>query len=185
MSGDFEIIKKDEEKLSSWVTLVTRTVKASCYKKPQKFHSLNQADYVSVLPVTSDGEVILVKQYRPALEKYTLELPGGLMEEGDNSDGRASAELYEETGYRVTEPLISLGQLDPDTGRLENKLWCYIAKNVKRMSEDAWTPEPGIKVQQVGMSELAMLLNNGLFTHALHIAIIGLAVINKHITLPD
>ena len=122
------IIHKEEIKLSPWVTLVTKTISQPWYASNQTYHSIRQADYVSVLAMTSDGRIPLVKQYRPALNKITLELPGGLLEKGEQPELTATRELMEETGFKVTRKLDFLGCLAPDTGRLENRMWCYFAR---------------------------------------------------------
>lgn len=57
---------------------MTRTLVMPGKAQAEDYHSLRQTDYVSVLAVTDDGRVPLVRQYRPALEKFTLELSGGL-----------------------------------------------------------------------------------------------------------
>jgi ADP-ribose pyrophosphatase len=61
------------------VTLVAREVDFGG-AAPEIYHGLEVADYVTVLAVTADGRVPLVRQFRPAVEKYTIELPGGLAE---------------------------------------------------------------------------------------------------------
>ena len=90
--------------LSPWVTILARTVlKPGC--EPQVFHSLSQADYVSVLAVASDGSIPMVRQYRPAVQRVTIELPGGLNDVSEAPADVAVRELYEETGFSaLSEP---------------------------------------------------------------------------------
>ena len=65
---------------------------------------INHRGAVAVLPLTKDNEVILVEQYRKAIEAVTLEIPAGKLEPGeDNKKLSAIRELQEETGYLVTE----------------------------------------------------------------------------------
>jgi ADP-ribose pyrophosphatase len=62
---------------------------------------LKQPGAAAVLPVTPDGEVLLVRQFRPAVRDFTVEIPAGLMDvEGEDAATCASRELLEETGYR-------------------------------------------------------------------------------------
>lgn len=163
---------------SPWVSVVGRTVILPGRTAAEEFHSLRQSDYVSVLAVTKDGRVPLVRQYRPALEAMTLELPGGLRDGDDGPEATAVRELAEETGLQVAVPPRLLGCLSPDTGRLENRLWCYFA-NVEATEIPAWKPEPGVERLLVERRELKDWVLSGRFDHALHVALIGLAVLHR------
>ncbi len=147
----------------------------------QEYHSFALDDYVNVLAVTRDGTIPLVRQYRPALERPLLELPGGLPNSGENPSVTAGRELYEETGYRTTEQPILLGCLQPDSGRLENRLWCYMARKVEQDPSQRWHPEPGVELVMMSSAGLKKAIVEGEFVHALHIAIVGLAVIQGHL----
>lgn len=180
-----KVIDRQTSRLSDWVTLVEKTVIGGFDQPPQKYHSLKQADYVSLLAITEDGQVPLVRQYRPALESYTLELPGGLLESGEDPAKRAAEELYEETGYQTKEPLTLLATLDPDTGRLENRLWCFFATGVSVNNKSDWSPENGVEVLMRSWDELIQMVNSGEFRHALHIAIIGMAITKGYMSAPS
>jgi ADP-ribose diphosphatase len=162
-------------KLSPYVTLVERRIDVA--GRIEAYHSLEQADYVTVLAVTRDGRIPLVRQYRPALDRVNLELPGGLLEEGETPEACAARELAEEAGFRATAPLRLLGELDPDSGRLENRLWGYLATGAEPVAD--WTPEPGVERTLLDRAELLAAIANGRFTQALHIGIVGLALAAK------
>ena len=167
--------------LSPWVTLLARTVlNPGC--EPQVFHSLSQADYVSVLAVASDGSIPMVRQYRPAVQRVTIELPGGLNDVSEAPADVAVRELYEETGFRaLSEPLL-LGRLIPDTGRLENRLWCYF---VTAAPDSEWAPEPGVERVIYTRDQLRSDILNGTFDHALHVAVISLAQMRGYLNWKD
>ena len=159
-------------RVSPYVTLVERRVEID--GRIEAFHSLTQADYVTVLAIALDGRIPLVRQYRPALDREILELPGGLLEEGEAPAQCAARELAEEAGFRATTPPRPLGQLDPDSGRLENRLWAFLATDVEPIAD--WRPEDGVERILADRAELLAAITEGRFTHALHIAIVGLAL---------
>lgn len=167
------LLRRTHTRLSPWVTLTAREILREGEDKPSTFHSLAQADYVSVLAITAEQKVLLVEQYRPALETVTLELPGGLRDGDEEPAACALRELAEETGYESPSDLIPLGQLSPDSGRLENRLWCFFAPELRRSPE--WLPEPGVSCLEMTKAEFEAAILSGRFNHALHIAIVGMA----------
>lgn len=167
--------------LTSWVTLVTRAVALNEGGPSQLYHSFRQRDYVSVLAETGMGEIVLVRQFRPALETFTLELPGGLREKGSDPADCAARELEEEAGFHCRSPLVFLGNLCPDSGRLENRLWCYFTNDVEPIP--GWQPETGIDRVLMSKGKYLDAIRNGNFSMALHIAVTGLAVLNNKLPL--
>src|SRR5258706_16415792 len=65
----------------------------------REVHTFVCRDWVSVVPVTRDGKFVLVRQYRIGIDAPTLEIPGGVIDEGQEPPGAALRELREETGY--------------------------------------------------------------------------------------
>lgn len=169
---------RSEKVLSPWVTLVTRAVSTPHSPDPREFHSIKVADYVGILAVTTDGRVPLVRQYRPALDRFTLELPSGLLDGQEEPIKTAARELEEETGFVAQGKIRSLGCLAPDTGRLENRLWAFITHGVTR---ENWTPtEPEMEVVLLTKAEFQESVLQGEFDHALHVAVVGLALVHGH-----
>lgn len=127
--------------------------------------------------MTEDGTIPLVEQYRPAVEKFTLELPGGLHDTSGTPAETAVRELHEETGLTAAGDPVLLGNLMPDSGRLENRMWGFFIKAALRTK--GWEPEAEVATfrQQTGTSRADCVRQ---FDHALHIALIGLAVMHGH-----
>ncbi|MCM0018623.1 MAG: NUDIX hydrolase [Tagaea sp.] len=159
--------------VSPWVTVVARDIDRD--GTVGTFHSIRQADYVTLLAVTAAQEVVLVRQYRPALERVTLELPGGLVDGALDPATTVAHELEEEAGYRVVGAPAFLGTLDPDTGRLENRFHCYVAPAIEPIAD--WRPEPGLERRLVPKAEFLDMIRSGAFPTALHVALVGLAIL--------
>src|ERR1700687_2612926 len=94
------------------------------YAEPH--YSLRTRDYVGVVAVTTNGELLLVRQFRPAVWETTLELPSGHVEPGQTPEEAARTELLEETGHEANSFEL-VGDFSPDTGRLGNRMWCFFA----------------------------------------------------------
>jgi ADP-ribose pyrophosphatase len=169
--------RRREQVLSPWVTLVTHSVRLPNWDAARDFHSLKQADYVAMFAVTGDGSIPLVRQYRCALGRFTLELPSGLRDAGEDPRQTAIRELYEETGYAPGAEVTLLGCSAPDVGRLENASWCYFTSGAVRTSSPAWQAEPEVESLLVSREELKRLILSGEFCDAPHIACVMLAVL--------
>jgi len=149
---------------TTWFDLVSREVEG------HGVHYVVEAnDYVIVLAQSNEG-ILLVRQFRPAVNAHTLELPAGHVDAGETPQRAAERELLEETGHR-SDRFELLGSLKPDTGRLGNRLWCYFAA-------DARPTGAAFEMDVVTMpwDELHSAIATGSFDAALHIAAIGLAV---------
>ena len=146
-----------------WFDLLSRVEDVS----PEPFYSLRMSDYVAVVAVTERGTVLLVRQFRSAVQKLTLELPAGHVDPGESPEQAAVRELEEETGCKTLR-LEPIGVLNPDTGRLSNRMWCYFAE-VSRPSITAMC-EADIEIIEATPEELLAMLGSGQFDHALHVA---------------
>lgn len=138
----------------------------------EPYYSLRLADYASVLAITDDQRVLCIRQYRPAVERETLEFPSGLIDPGESPEESARRELLEETGYEAGAVEV-LAPMLPDTGRLGNQIWACVATGLRRVA--GCEPEEGLEVVQLTVPELFQAVDDGQFDHALHVAVILIA----------
>ena len=104
-----------------------------------------------------------------------------MLEKGEQPALAAARELQDETGFEGPDKMEFLGCLAPDTGRLENKLWCYSALDVISEGTIARQLDPGVESVIYSVAELCAAVKDGNFEHAVHIAVIGLALLKGHI----
>lgn len=101
----------------------------------QRYYDLVQhCPAVVIVPLTEDGKILFVRQYRLGAEKELLELPAGLINNGEDPDPAAERELREETGYEGN--LIRLGGFYASAGYCSEYLNIYLARDLQ------WNPLP-------------------------------------------
>ena len=161
-----------------WFELVARKDPARPSDDP--YYYLVLPDYVAVVATTESGEFVLVRQFRPALDRPTLEIPSGQVDEGEAPEHAARRELLEETGYHA-ERMIWLATLTTDTGRHSNRMWCYYAPAVTRPSP-AWREEPGVNAVLYQPSAMRAAILSQEFDHALHVAAVLLVAWKGELT---
>ncbi len=148
--------------------------------KQYKFLILDTKNWINVIPVTEDGKVILVKQFRHGTDNVTLEIPGGMVDDTDRSEKvGAERELLEETGY-ACEDMIKLGVCSPNPAIFNNELHIYFARNVKRVSEQEQDGSEDIEVIQVALDKIPELIRSGKINHALVIAAFHLFIESEY-----
>ena len=102
---------------------------------------LESGGFATVVPVTDEGNVVLVRQWRQPLGRVTLELPGGGVEAGEEPAEAARKELSEETGYRA-EGLEHLTSVHTSTGRSTEVCHLFRCWAVRKSSDHGPEPHP-------------------------------------------
>ena len=77
------IVSRRTTRVSPWVEIIERGVELNRGGAPELYHAVAQRDYVAIVARTPDGKFPIVRQFRPALEKFTWELPAGTVEQGE------------------------------------------------------------------------------------------------------
>ncbi len=181
MAGDWPKIKaRRTTPVSPWMTIIEREVEFTEGAASELYHAVGQADYIAIVALTPEGKIPIVRQYRPALEGFTWELPAGLVDEGESPEACCRRELMEETGLAALS-VHALGAYAPCTARLSNRLHSFfVATGPGGAAQPA---EPGIALKLVSPAELAGLILSGEFVLQLHIGTLLLAGLRGHIDL--
>ncbi len=166
--------------VSPWVDLVAREIELAPGGPSEIYHAVQQQDYLAIVARTPSGHFPIVRQYRPALETFTWELPAGLVEPDEDPAEACRRELLEETGY-PTRAIYPLGIAAPCSGRLSNRIHSFFLETGERVDE--FVPEPGIAAKLVTASELVDMIRSGEFVSQLHLGALLLAELRSFIVL--
>ena len=110
--------------------LITYKDKNGKIRNWEAVNRINTTDVVVIIPITQNREILLIRQFRPALDSYAIEFPAGLVEPAEGLLESAKRELIEETGYE-SENLILLSEGVISTGVNMEKWNIVVAQNIK------------------------------------------------------
>lgn len=124
--------------------------------------------WVSVLPLTSAGQIVLVRQYRYAYGDFSLELPGGIMDAHETDPLQAAhRELQEETGY-TSSNMTLVAQLAPNPATQNNTFYCFVATDCNLTHAQNFDANEEIETLLVTPAELLDLLRSNKILQSLH-----------------
>jgi 8-oxo-dGTP pyrophosphatase MutT (NUDIX family) len=175
-----KIVNRRATRLSPWVEIIERAVEFTPGAKPDIYHAISQKDYVAIVARTPDGMIPIVRQYRPALESFTWELPAGMLDQDEQPVDCCRRELLEETGFPA-QTVHALGSYAPCTARLSNKIHTFFVETGP--SANASAIEAGIELKLVSPVDLAKLILTKEFMLQLHIGALLLAGLHGYIDL--
>jgi 8-oxo-dGTP pyrophosphatase MutT (NUDIX family) len=167
--------------VSPWVSIIAREVEFARGTPPQTYHAVQQADYISIVALTPRGQIPIVRQYRPALEAFTWELPAGLVDPGEEPTDGCRRELIEETGL-TAHAIHLLGEHSPCTGRLNNRVHTFFVEAGRQIA--GFEPEPGVAMKLVSPAEIVRMIRAGDFMAQLHVGALLLAELSGFLVLP-
>lgn len=124
------------------------------------YYVIERPDAAIVFPVTTNGDVVLVSQYRPPLERVELGLPAGLVESGEEPESAARRELSEETGYAGGE-WEALGSLASSPSLKDNWAYLFLARDVTQNSDQNLDEYERLEIVELPLAELPGLVYSG------------------------
>lgn len=134
------------------------------------FYVLQAPDWVNIIPLTDDEQVVMVRQFRHGTEDFTLEIPGGMVDPEDSSPKAAARrEMREESGYD-SEDIVELGKVHPNPAIQGNYCHTFLARHVRSGPKIELDTSEETEVLLVPLNSIKDLIASGEITHALVIA---------------
>ena len=125
--------------------------------------------WANIVALTKDNEVVLIRQYRHGVREVLWEIPGGVVEDGEDPLDGVRRELLEETGYTASE-FIQVGKAYPNPALQTNTVHYYLALNAEKVTGQSLDDGEDIEVHLVPLEELIAMVRRGEFPHALMVA---------------
>jgi ADP-ribose pyrophosphatase len=160
-----QMLKEQKASLTSETAYQGRfiTVRRETYQwKDEPSHVCDIVEHpgaVAILPITSDGRLLLIRQWRRAAREIMIEVPAGILEKGEDILACAGRELQEETGYRARE-ITPLGFFYTTPGFTNEKLYLFIGKDLEEapLPPDA---HEAIDLHPLSLDEALGLIESG------------------------
>ena len=140
--------------------------------KEGDFYYINSRDWAVVVARTKTGEIVLVRQFRWGCDDLSWELPGGIVDVGEDPVEAGLRELLEETGYAATGGRL-LGSCQPNPAILNNRCHIILAEGCTLSGQGtAWDEHEEMEVQALPEAAVFEWARSGKIGHAL--ALVGL-----------
>jgi 8-oxo-dGTP pyrophosphatase MutT (NUDIX family) len=123
-------------------------------------------DWVNVLACTPDGKLVLVRQFRHGINDFSLEVPGGVVEAGEDAVAAGVRELREETGYAGRGARL-LATVHPNPAIQNNHCHVVLIEGAVPASATDWDPDEEIEVLVLPVAEVLAAARSGKITHSL------------------
>lgn len=134
-----------------------------------EFHVLHANDWVNICAVTPRNTMVFVKQWRQGIQKPSLEIPGGIVDSGENLLESAKRELLEETGY-TSSVWTSLGSVAGNPAMLNNTCHTFLALNATKTSETDFDETEDLDVLEIPLDEIHNHILSGEIIHGMVVA---------------
>ncbi|MGB9628699.1 MAG: NUDIX hydrolase [Thermodesulfobacteriota bacterium] len=134
--------------------------------KGHDFYIIESEDWVNIIPLTLDHQVVMIRQYRHGSREVTLEIPGGLVDSGDTPKKAACRELLEETGYQA-QRVERIGVVNPNPAIFSNRCYTFLAKGVRKVANPTPDQTEDIEMILVPLKKIPNLILNGKIDNAM------------------
>src|SRR5690606_30423000 len=151
-----------------WATLRVDTCKLPNGTVKDDYYVLEYPNWVNAVALTEDGKIIMVSQYRFGGDIISLEIPGGVIDDGENPETAIKRELLEETGYSFNNCEL-IATLYPNPATSTNKTFTYLLTGGVKTHEQHLDEHEILNVELYSVEEVKQLIKENKIAQALHV----------------
>lgn len=152
-----------------WATLRVDTCKLQNGTVKDDYYVLEYPDWANAIALTKENKIVMVRQYRHAADIISLEVPGGVIEEGEDPELGVRRELLEETGYSFDSCEL-IATLYPNPATSTNRTFTYLLTGGVKTQEQHLDEHEILNVEEYSIAEVKQLLADNKIDQSLHAA---------------
>lgn len=174
----WKILSEENISPSKWFPLYKHTVQLSSGKIMDDYYIAALGDVAMIVPVTPEGKLIFVRQYKHGAREITLEFPAGVLEPNQTALEAAYAELEQETGITANNMTL-LGKLNTLPSKNFSTLYGFVAKDVEITKEQDLDESEEIEIVSLSKEDVAEKILSGEINCSDTIALFALYQLQK------
>lgn len=152
-----------------WATLRVDTCQLPNGMVKDDYYVLEYPNWANAVAVTCEGKILMVRQYRFAAEIVSLEVPGGVIDEGEDAETAIKRELREETGYTF-DTCELIATLYPNPATSTNRTYTYLLTGGIKTHDQHLDEHEILNVEAYSIDEIKQQLADNKIDQALHVA---------------
>lgn len=162
----WELAEEKELLRTSVATIRSGPVK--CYRsgREKEFFLFDFSDWVNVVAVTPDNRLVMIRQFRFGSRRKEIEIPGGMIDPGEDPVEAGCRELLEETGYAGVDPVV-IGKVCPNPAIQRNFCYTIMVREAVKSSEPRFDDMEDIECFLKSHEEVESLVRKGTIHHGL------------------
>lgn len=158
-------IKQSEHLADCKIFKVRRDLSENSSGKEGNFYVIENPHWVNVMAMTKDQQIIVIEQFRHGTGEITIEIPGGMVDDGEEPVEAAKRELVEETGFTPRE-MIPLGKCRPNPAIQDNWLYHFLAVDCEKTHEVEFDSTENVVTRLIDFVEFSDLIATEQITHS-------------------